>query len=75
MPKTSRATVPAFARLSPRHALSAPEAALFVGGCETMVPELVDEGVMPRPRMIRSRVFWDAGELILALKSLAHSPP
>ena len=70
MGRASRDTVPAVARLSPRHALSAPEAALFVGINENMFRELVEEGVMPRPRMIRSRVLWDADELVLAFKSL-----
>ena len=49
MPRASRDTIHAVARLSPRHALSAPEAALFVGISETLFRELVQEGVMPVP--------------------------
>ena len=47
MGRAVRDTIHAVARLSPRHALSAPEAALFVGISETMFRELVQEGVMP----------------------------
>jgi hypothetical protein len=50
--------------------LSAPEAALFVGISETMFRELVDEGTMPRPRALRTRLLWDVDELTLAFKSL-----
>ena len=55
--------------MSPRHALSAPEAALFVGISETMFRELVSEGLMPRPREIRSRVLWDMDELVVAFRA------
>ena len=70
MGRAVRDTIHAVARLSPRHALSAPEAALFVGISETLFRELVQEGVMPRPRQIRSRLLWDTDELVLAFKSL-----
>jgi hypothetical protein len=46
--------------------------ALFVGISETMFRELVQEGVMPRPRQLRSRLLWDTDELVLAFKSLAR---
>lgn len=70
MGRAVRDLVPTASRLSPRHALSAPEAALFVGINETLFRELVDEGVMPNPRVLRSRVLWDVDELTLAFKSL-----
>jgi hypothetical protein len=43
---------------------------LFVGISETLFREMVQEGVMPRPRQIRSRLLWDTDELVLAFKSL-----
>ena len=70
MGRAVRDTIPAAFRLSPRHALSAPEAALFIGISETMFRELVGEGTMPRPREIRARLLWDVDELMLAFKSL-----
>jgi predicted DNA-binding transcriptional regulator AlpA len=70
MGKAVRDTIYAVARLSPRHALNVPEAALFVGISETLFCGLVQEGTMPRPRQIRSRLLWDTDELVLAFKSL-----
>ena len=70
MGRAVRDLLPAASRLSPRHALSAPEAALFVGLSETLFRELVDEGTMPSPRVVRTRMLWDVDELTLAFKSL-----
>lgn len=52
--------------------LSAPEAAAAIGVSATKFMQLVDDGRMPRARVIDSRRVWDVDELRAAFKALPH---
>ena len=66
----SRAKKEVAARLVIRRGLSEAEAALYVGLGSTTFRELVNKGVMPRPRVIGSRRLWDIDDLDAAFRSL-----
>lgn len=57
-------------RLHIRRGLSEAEAALYVGLGITKFRSLVDEGRMPRPRIIDRRRIWDVDDLDAAFKAL-----
>lgn len=48
------------------------DAAAAIGISSTKFRELVDDGRMPKPRRIDSRLLWDADELRDAFKALPH---
>lgn len=61
----------------PRRGLSRDEAARYVGISTTLFAELVAEGKMPPPFLIRSRKLWDIRKLDGAIDALSdpeHSP-
>jgi hypothetical protein len=58
------------ARLPLRRGLSEPEAALYVGLGSSKFRELVNAGIMPRPRLIGRRRIWDIDDLDAAFKAL-----
>ena len=57
-------------RLPVRRGLSAVEAAVYLSVSPSFFRRLVDEGVMPRPRIAGGRRIWDVEELDLAFKAL-----
>lgn len=57
-------------RLQVRRGLSESEAAVYLSISPTLFRRLVEEGVMPRPRVLGSRRIWDVEELDLAFKQL-----
>lgn len=50
--------------------LPEPEAAAAIGISATKFRQMVDAGMMPRPRRAGSRVLWDVDELRAAFKAL-----
>lgn len=48
------------------------EAAAYVGVGESLFDRLVDQGLMPQPRMLAGRLVWDVEELAKAFRSLPH---
>lgn len=63
-------------RLPIRRGLSEGEAALYIGIGATTFRELVAEGIMPRPRLLRGRKLWDVDDLDAAFRSLpTENPP
>jgi len=60
------------ARLPEILGLSRLEAAAYIGVSASTFDRLVAEGVMPRPRPIRSRLIWDVDELRAAFKAIPH---
>lgn len=48
------------------------DAAAAIGISATKFRALVDDGRMPKPRRIDSRLLWDADELRDAFKALPH---
>ena len=65
---TSKATVAA--RLPVRRGLSEVEAAVYLSLSPSFFRRLVDQGIMPRPRIAGSRRIWDVEELDIAFKAL-----
>jgi excisionase family DNA binding protein len=58
-------------RLSqPRRGLSRDEAAVYIGVSRRKFDELVDDGRMPKPKMIDARRVWDIRSLDLAFDAL-----
>jgi excisionase family DNA binding protein len=68
----SKATVAA--RLPIRRGLSEMEAAVYLSLSPSFFRRLVDQGVMPRPRLAGNRRIWDIEELDVAFKALAAVP-
>lgn len=64
----SKATLAA--RLPVRRGLSESEAAIYLSLSASFFRKLVEEGVMPRPRIAGSRRIWDIEELDAAFKAL-----
>ena len=58
------------ARLPLRRGLSESEAAAYLSLSASFFRRLVDQGIMPRPRIAGSRRIWDIEELDVAFKSL-----
>ena len=58
------------ARLFIRRGLSEPEAALYVGIGSTKFRELVQDGRMPKPRILDGRKLWDVEALDAAFRDL-----
>jgi excisionase family DNA binding protein len=54
----------------PRRGLSRTEAAVYVGISARKFDELVDDGRMPKPKMIDARRIWDIRALDLAFDAL-----
>ena len=50
--------------------LNREESAAYVGVSATLFDEMVEDGRMPEPREINSRVVWDREELRTAFKAL-----
>lgn len=65
---TSKASVAG--RLPVRRGLSEVEAAIYLSLSPSFFRRLVDQGVMPRPRIAGGRRIWDVEELDLAFKAL-----
>ncbi len=57
-------------RLLVRRGLSESEAAIYLSLSATFFRKLVEQGVMPRPRLIGSRRIWDVDELDIAFRAL-----
>ena len=57
-------------RLPVRRGLSEPEAAIYLSLSPSFFRRLVQQGMMPRPRVLGSRRIWDVEELDLAFKAL-----
>lgn len=57
-------------RLPIRRGLGEVEAAMYLSLSTTFFRRLVDEGVMPRPRLAGRRRIWDVEELDAAFKTL-----
>lgn len=53
-----------------RRGLSEVEAAIYLSISPSFFRRLVDQGVMPRPRVVGSRRIWDVEELDVAFKAL-----
>lgn len=53
-----------------RRGLSETESAIYLSLSPSFFRRLVDQGVMPRPRIIGGRRVWDIEELDLAFKAL-----
>jgi excisionase family DNA binding protein len=60
----------AAARLPVRRGLSEVEAAIYLSVPPSFFRRLVDQGVMPRPRVAGGRRIWDVEELDVAFKAL-----
>ena len=56
-------------------ALSAPEAAAFLGVGQTMFERAVEQGLLPDGRMLLGRVLWSASELEAAFQRLPRRRP
>lgn len=61
--------------LPPRRALSRPEAAAYVGVSPNFFDSMIREGLMPGPKRVKSRVFWDRHQLDAAFDSLPGDTP
>jgi excisionase family DNA binding protein len=57
-------------RLPIRRGLSEVEAAIYLSLSPSFFRRLVDQGVMPRPRVAGGRRIWDVEELDVAFKAL-----
>lgn len=54
----------------PPRGLNREDAARWIGVGATTFDKMVDEGKMPKPRMINSRIVWDRFELDQAFSDL-----
>lgn len=57
-------------RLPIRRGLSEIEAAIYLSLSPSFFRRLVDQGLMPRPRVAGGRRIWDVEELDIAFKAL-----
>lgn len=57
-------------RLPLRRGLSEVEAAIYLSLSPSFFRRLVDQGVMPRPRVAGGRRIWDVEELDVAFRAL-----
>jgi excisionase family DNA binding protein len=57
-------------RLPVRRGLDAQEAAVYLSLSPSFFRQLVQEGLMPRPRVIKGRRIWDIEELDIAFKAM-----
>ena len=48
------------------------QAASYIGTGGTLFKEMVDDGRMPKPRIINSKEVWDTQEIDLAFDELPH---
>lgn len=55
--------------------LARAEAAEYVGVGVTLFDQMVDDGRMPQPRVINTRLVWDVDELRTHFKALPHARP
>jgi hypothetical protein len=60
------------ARLPIRRGLSECEAAVYLSLSPSFFRRLVEQSIMPRPRVVGGRRIWDIEELDLAFRSLPH---
>jgi excisionase family DNA binding protein len=58
------------ARLPIRRGLDSNEAAVYVGLSPSYFRALVEQGIMPKPRLAGTRRIWDVDELDGAFKAL-----
>ncbi|KAF0120267.1 MAG: hypothetical protein FD152_4209 [Xanthobacteraceae bacterium] len=63
------------AEIPVRFGLCDVEAAAAVGIGPSLFRQMVDDGRMPRPRIINARRLWDIDELRAAFKRLPHDGP
>lgn len=54
----------------PRRGLSLSEAAVYVGVGTTLFAQMVEEGRMPKPKLINARKVWDLHQLDRAWENL-----
>lgn len=54
----------------PRRGLSLSEAAVYVGVGTTLFAQMVDDGRMPKPKLINARKVWDIQQLDRAWDNL-----
>jgi predicted DNA-binding transcriptional regulator AlpA len=57
-------------RLPIRRGLGREEAAVYVGVSPSYFDGLVEQRIMPQPRLLGSRIVWDIDELDLAFQRL-----
>jgi predicted DNA-binding transcriptional regulator AlpA len=57
------------ASLPPR-GLSREQAAAYIGVSPSFFDQMISDGMMPKPKRIRSRTIWDRHELDLAFSAL-----
>ncbi len=57
-------------RLPGRYGLAEAEAAVYLSLSPSFFRKLVEDGRMPRPRIVGRRRIWDIGELEIAFRSL-----
>jgi excisionase family DNA binding protein len=57
-------------RLPVRRGLSESEAAVYLSLSPTFFRRLVEQGIMPRPRVVGGRRIWDVEELDAAFREL-----
>jgi predicted DNA-binding transcriptional regulator AlpA len=57
----------------PPRGLSRVQSAAYVGVSATLFDEMVDDGRMPQPIRINSRVLWDRLQLDAAFAALSHT--
>ena len=58
--------------LFPPRGLSRIEAATYIGVSPSLFDQMVEDGRMPKPKMINSRLVWDRWELDAAFSALPH---
>jgi excisionase family DNA binding protein len=75
MTSPAKSLSPSQTRPVPRRGLLRTEAAVYLGISATKFDQLVDDGRMPRPRMIDSRKVWDIYQLDAAFDELPYSAP
>ncbi len=59
------------ASLAPR-GLNRVLSAKYIGVGESLFDEMVDDGRMPKPKIINTRILWDRHELDLSFDALPH---
>ena len=62
--------VPSIIRPRAQQGLGTDEAAHFIGVSSTFFRTLVEQGKMPKPRVLGSRKLWDVDELAASFKAL-----
>jgi predicted DNA-binding transcriptional regulator AlpA len=61
--------------LPPRRGLSREEAAAYVSVSPNFFDSMIRDGLMPGPKRVKTRVFWDRHQLDAAFDSLPGDTP